>query len=212
MVRIVGMRLVLTAVLSVLLPATSFASSVTSVFLSSSSGTSTIGLSDSIQFEVSITTEIGKAYNSISWSLTGDIDSAIAEEVSIDNMVVDWAWHYTPPGTPRVQLGTDLNVVVGLPPIGIPDRVTGPYGYFGVVGIGTGVSSLVGTVTIHADAVGNFSAGGFMSPGVDGFLGTSGADTVLVSGASFTVVPEPSTIVLLAAGVAALARKSRRRF
>ena len=60
------------------LPLVSSASSVTNSFLSSTSGTETISVSDTIQFEVTITTNGGQNYNTIFWSITGDNAGATA--------------------------------------------------------------------------------------------------------------------------------------
>ena len=74
---------------------------------------------------------------------------------------------------------------------------------------GTGNLVVVGTVTIAANTVGVYEGGAFLLPGVDGFV-TFGEDSVNVSTASFTVVPEPSAALLLGVGIAGLAARRER--
>ena len=56
-----------------------------------------------------------------------------------------------------------------------------------------GVPALVGTVTIEANTLGIYEAGGFLYPGSDVFVGSSGSDVVTVNTATFTVGEVPAT-------------------
>ena len=197
------------------LPLVSSAASVSNSFLSSTSGTASIAVSDTIQFEVTITTDLIN-YNTILWSLTGDSAAAVGSTAGsswagVSNIVTNWAWHFTPAGGGKVKMGTNGRISPSAPAIPTPDRVSGPYGFFGTSKTGDGNPALVGTVTIHADAVGTFAGGGFQYPGVDGFLGSGGGGTVPVSGGAFTVVPEPGSALLMAAGLVGLAAAGRRK-
>ena len=215
MTRTVLVRLVLILMVAMVVPRFGEASSITSSFLTSSTGTSTIGISDTIQFEVIVTTDAGQNYESMSFSVTGDIAGASGSSSpswpGVSNMVVAWEWRFASSGAPGVNFSLGSNHVPTIPEATPPpDRVTGPYSISGFSDIGTGVPSLVGTVTIHADASGSFQGGAMQLPGIDGFLGSGGADTVSVNAASFTVVPEPSTAVLIAMGMATIAVVRRR--
>jgi len=198
------------------LPLVSSAASVSNSFLSSTSGTASIAVSDTIQFEVTIGTDAGVNYNTILWSITGDAGAAVGSTAGsswagVSNIVTNWAWHFTPAGGGKVKMGTNGRISPSAPAIPTPDRVSGPYGFFGTSKTGDGVPALVGTVTIHADTVGTFAGGGFQYPGVDGFLGSGGGGVVPVSGGAFTVVPEPGSALLMAAGLVGLAAAGRRK-
>jgi hypothetical protein len=86
---------------------------------------------------------------------------------------------------------------------------------------GTGIVSLVGTVTIRANAVGTYIGGGFFFPGANEWGGLSGLDTVgggggaFTSGATgfggiYTVVPEPGMISSIGFGLVAIGAMTRR--
>lgn len=200
------------------LPLVSSASSVTNSFLSSTSGTETISVSDTIQFEVTITTNGSQNYNTIYWSITGDRAGAIAGTpatwaTTADHIVSGWAWHYTPAGGGKVKMGTNGRLTEFTPAQAVGNSVSSPYGFFATNKTGDGVPALVGTVTIHASASGAYQGGGFQYPGVDGFIGSSGTDVTTVSGGEFTVVPEPGTALLMVLGLGGLGvmgRKSRK--
>lgn len=170
---------------------------ISNVCLASSSGTSTIEIGDIIRFEVSVTAIDGQEYNPLFWSLSGDTTAAAGSTAGsgwagVSHTVTGWTWHYQPAGSGTVDMGFDTPMTPTAPVIPVPDRLVGSTGYFdlfGTTATGDGVPSLVGTVTIQADAAGTFTAGGMIYPGVDGFLGSAGADPVTVSGGSFTVTP-----------------------
>ena len=64
--------LLATGALFLTLPSVSFASSVTSSFLTSSTGTSTIEIGDTIQYEVTVTLR-RRPYWTATFSVTGDV-------------------------------------------------------------------------------------------------------------------------------------------
>ena len=200
------------------LPLVSSASSVSNSFLTSTSGTETISVSDTIQFEVTITTNGGQNYNTIFWSITGDADAAVVTSIAnwpadVDHIVTDWEWHYTPAGGSKVKMGTNGRLTPFAPTQDVGNSVSSPYGFFATNKTGDGVPALVGTVTIHASATGIYQGGGFQYPGVDGFIGSAGTDVTTVSGGAFTVVPEPGTALLMVLGLGGLGvmgRKSRK--
>lgn len=205
--------------LIVALPSEGNAASVINTFLTSTSGSRTLQISDTIQFEVIVTTDPGVDYNVAVWSLTGDADYAIASTMGIPwappaNFVIDWEWHYTPAGGSKVQMSLDQRIFPAPTAIPPPARSSGAYGMAGQSRTGTGVPAMVGTVTLHVDTLGVYRGGAFQWPGVDGFLGSGGGGVVPFSGGEFTVVPEPTTALLLGAGLSALAwrgRVARRR-
>ncbi len=200
---------------SLVAPVSSSADSVVNSFLTSSSGTATIEISDTIQFEVTITTTPGRNYDTIFWSLTSDAPVCVfcmpaAPWSPLRNEVVGWAWHYTPAGGGGVKMGTNGRFVPLAPTHPVPGQLVGPLGFFGVSATGDGVPALVGTVTIHADALGGFTGGGYQYPGVDGFFGSAGGGVVAVLGGDFTVVPEPGTGALVGLAMAGMAVVARR--
>jgi hypothetical protein len=198
------------------LPLVSSAGSLANTFLSSSSTTDTIGLGDTIQFEITLTTDAGVDYNAFAFSLTGDLASALGSAApawaGVANLVTNFDWHYTAGG--KVKFGTNGRIGPAAEPFPTPAKVAGPFGFFGQSGrTGDGVASLMGTVTITADTAGTYVGGGIQYPGVDGFGGTAGSGVHAVSGGSFTVVPEPGTALLMVLGLGGLGvmgRKSRK--
>ena len=156
------------------LPGTSSASSIASTFKSSSNGTTTLAVSDTIQFEVSITLDAGQAFDTVFFSVTGDVVGAIGSSpasgwAGVQNIVTDWEWHYSAGN--KVDMGTNGVLVPFPPPFSPPSPVVGPYG-FGAQGgkTGDGIPSLVGTVTILVNNGGVYQTGGFLYPTVDAFV------------------------------------------
>ncbi len=202
--------------LAMAFPLVGSAASVTNSFLTSSTGNANdLSVSDTIQFEVTIETDAGVNITTLFWSLTGDASDAVTSTAgsgwaNVDNMVTNWAWHYTPSGGGNVKMGTNGRIPPAAPPIPTPDRVSGAYGFFGISKTGDGNPALVGTVTIHADATGAFQGGAFQFPGVDGFFGSGGGGAAPVIGGEFTVVPEPGTALLMFLGLGGLGVMGRR--
>ncbi|MDP6980501.1 MAG: hypothetical protein QF570_18190, partial [Myxococcota bacterium] len=117
-------------------PLVSSAASVTNTFLTSSTGTTDINVSDTITFEVTIQTDAGINYNTILWSLTGDAGAAVTSSMGsgwagVSNNVIDWDWHYTPAGGGKVKMGTNGRLLPVAEPLPPPGRVAGAYGFFG---------------------------------------------------------------------------------
>ncbi len=201
-------------------PLVSSAASVVNTFIGSSSFTGSnddLVVSDTIQFEVEITTDGGVNIDTLFWSLTGDAANAVGSTqgcgwCGVDNIVTNWVWHYTPPGGGKMKLGTNgrftPNATGQASPVG--NAVSSAYGFFGTSKTGDGNPALVGTVTIHATAAGQFQGGGFHLPGVDGFFGSAGASASTISGGEFTVVPEPGTALLMFLGLGGLGVMGRR--
>lgn len=194
----------------------SAAATITNTFVGSSTGTATIGVSDTIQFEVTVTTNAGQQYDVILWTLTSDAAGCPAcipagMNPPLVNEVVAWAWHYTPAGGSKVKMGTNGRISPGPVAIPPPDSLVGPYGFAGQLQVGDGIPALVGTVTIHADTVGITRGGGYQFPGVDGFCGYGSCELATVTGGEFTVVPEPGTASLFACALAGFAAARRAR-
>ncbi|MDP6980342.1 MAG: FG-GAP repeat protein [Myxococcota bacterium] len=181
------------AALALLFSGQAPAASLDSVFLTSSTGTSTINEGDTIQFEVILTSTPGQTYTRMNWSLSGDADAALGaypfnDWAGVRNWVVDWAWHYTPPGGYKVKFGTNgrMAPVPGLSTI--PARASIEHGWFSLLSkTGDGVPALVGTVTLQADWGGVYDGGAFFYTS-DGFFDGFLPDSVTVSAASFTVI------------------------
>jgi hypothetical protein len=173
-------------------------SSLTSTCLSSTTGSTSIAVGDTIQFEVTVTTIENQDYLAVIWSLSGDATQAVMSTVpdwpGVSHNVTNWAWNYMP-GKGTVRIGTNGSITPFAPGLPTPDRVAGFYGF--LVGIngsvsktGDGVPALVGTVTITADTPGSFMGGGIQIPGFDGFLDPSAMDDPpTVNLGTFTVTP-----------------------
>lgn len=179
------------------------ASAITSRFLSSSTDTSTIGIGDKIKLEVSITLNRDENYNTIVWSLSGDVNGVEDARTPGDgwpgvaNNVTNWEWNYLPrtklvlPSTdtavePAEYLEFDANLRNPIPAPGVIGL-----GFFGQNRTGTGTPSVVGTVTIRANTLGKFEGGAFCIPGLDGLFGSSGEDeTAKYNTALFTVTDD----------------------
>ena len=172
-------------------------SSLTSTCLSSTTGSTSIAVGDTIQFEVTVTTIENQDYRAVVWSLSGDATKAVMSTApswpGVSQNVTNWAWNYTP-GEGTVKIGTNGTVIpfvpIITPSIETPVRVSPIYGFFSPpIKVGDGIPALVGTVTITADTPGSFMGGGIQYPGGDGFIGTDTvADAVAVSGGAFTVI------------------------
>jgi len=166
-------------------------SALTSTFLTSTSGTSTIGVDDTVQFEVAITTEVGRNYDTILFSLIGDAtgnEGATAPWAGVMNTVTAWSWNYEA-GTGNVNFSID-SAIAPTDNSGIttlPVAVSIGWGSIGFSRTGSGVPSIVGTVTITADTVGVHEGGAFFLTGVDGFASGGIPDSVKISTGTFTV-------------------------
>lgn len=190
----IGVQVLGLATLVMALPLVSSGSELTNTFLTSTSGTSTIDVGDTIQFEVSIRTNASQTYDTILCSVTGDAAAAVGSTKGsgwggVSQMATNWSWNYKV-GTGSVDFGTvgTINPTTGttilLP---TPDRVAGNNGFLITSTTGTGSLAVVGTVTIAADTPGNYQGGAFLLPGVDGFMNLGVVDAVSVSTAAFTV-------------------------
>jgi hypothetical protein len=201
------------------LPLVGSAGSITNSFLRSSSGASTIGVGDTITYEVSITTVSARIYDTMLFSLSGDAASAVGDGIpwsNTNNLVTAWNWNYKSGGVNTVKFGTNGLILPAnnASITTLPTPVSIGYGWFGIgAKTGTGATNLLGTVTITANTSGNFEGGGFFLPNVDGPVngGITYGDAIATA-ASFTVVPEPGTALLMVLGLGGLGimgRKSR---
>jgi hypothetical protein len=201
------------------LPLVSSAGTVSSTFLSSTSGTSTILVGDTISFEISITTITGANYGAWTMSVGGDQGNALSVPntsgptwAGVDQQVVAFEWNYKSGGSNKVKFATNSTIA--------PNVQTNPLG-FGVLSnngwnsqnvTGNGNINVIGTVTILANTAGSYSGGGFEIPGLDAFFGTAGSEVYFSNTAAY-VVPEPGTAVLMVLGLGGLGlmgRKSRK--
>lgn len=214
-------------------------------FAGSSSGTTTITVGQTISFEAFITIDEFTEVGNVSVSFTGDIDTALATDIPCPgpqgaqcfsdtaNRVTDWMYADTSASRvssiglrrregPRSELWLDSG---GNPGVAIGNPVF--QGFTALVGSvqndsyyeGTGVRSLMGTVTITADRAGSFNAGVLVYPGVTGVYGHEGGVSEIPSTVhpgtfgvvAFTVlpVPEPGTALLLSMGLVGVAMRSR---
>jgi len=202
------------------LPLVSSAGTVSSAFLSSTTGTSTILVGDTITFEISITTISGANYGVWTMSLGGDQAGALAVPntsgptwAGVDQQVAAFDWNYKSGGSKSVKFATNGLIA--------PTIQTSPLG-FGVLSnngwnsqnvTGNGNTSIIGTVTILVNTAGSYTGGGFEIGGLDAFFGTAGSEIYISNTAAYSVVPEPGTAVLMVLGLGGLGlmgRKSRK--
>lgn len=199
-------------------PLASQAITFTNSFLTSSTGTATIGVSETIQFEVSLTTVNGKTYQIGTWVLSGDwadadsIAGGQSPYPNVDNVVTGWTYNYKT-GSGDVKMATNgliTPTVVNFPP---PVKVSGQYGFglpLTTPVTGNGNTNVVGTVTITADAAGTYLGGGYVGPFEGWGSVSTGADPDTNVGAAFTVIPEPGTAVLMLLGLGGLGVMGRK--
>jgi hypothetical protein len=168
--------------------------SLTSTFLTSTTGTSTIGVGDTIEFEVALTSTVDFNYDTMIFSITGDAagneGTTSPTFPGVDQNVAAWAWNYKA-GTTDVKFSTDgvippadnsaLNMFPA--PVGIA------FGFFAENRTGNGATNVIGTVTITPDTVGAYQGGAFFINGLDVFTGMDGDDTVEINTGAYTVVP-----------------------
>jgi hypothetical protein len=198
------------------LPLVSSASALTNTFLTSTTGSATnLHISDTIQFEISITLDT-HTYDTVFWQVTGDTAGAAIDQggngpwPNTAHVVTNWEWYYTATAK-RVDMGTNGKIAAFTAPYPVGNPTAGSYGFFAQPGkTGDGIPSLVGTVTIHTNALGTYVGGAFVDPVLDGFLNLGGADAVNITGGAFTVVPEPGTAVLMLLGLGGLGVMGRR--
>ncbi len=217
-------------------------------FAGSSTGTATISVGQTISFEAFITIDEFTEVGNVSVSFTGDIDTALATDIPCPgpsgamcfadtaNRVTDWMYsdvsvtRHRSVGLRRRQgepAGTWLDGRDGNPGVALGSSVfQGFTALFGNVAAGSiyegsGVRSLMGTVTIRADRPGTFNAGVLVYPGVTGVYGhipdvheiPSTVHPGTFGAVAFTVlpVPEPGTALLLSAGLVGFAVRARKR-
>jgi hypothetical protein len=202
------------------LPLVSSAGSILSTFAGSTSGTSIIGVGDTISFDVFLTLDTGVNYTGLSFSLTGDEIGGLASSspgwAGVANNVTNWAWNFNSYYTTQVDFTGDLgagfaipqNNTVFVPPLPVMHGqvVIAPL-------VGAGNSMLVGTVTVQAGPTfGTFGGGGIMhnQPVTDSWQTAAGADPVSFSTVSFTVIPEPGTALLMVLGLGGLGVMGRK--
>jgi hypothetical protein len=197
------------------LPLVSSAASIVSNFSSSTTGTSAIAVGDTIQFEVNVTVDAATSVNTLFFGVTGDVAGALGSANPVwagtSHVASNWEWHYT--NAAKVKFDTNGTIAPAPAAIAGPDGVlpvVGSYGFFGIAKTGQGIGSMVGTVTVTANAAGVFEGGGFIYPGLDGIFGTGGELATTVTTAAFTVVPEPGTAVLMLLGLGGLGVMGRK--
>ena len=202
------------------LPLVSSAASIVSNFSTSSTGTSAIAVGDTIKFEITVTVDAN--VDTLFFSTTGDVTGALASAnptwAGVAHTASNWEWHYTT-GNPSVTGGTAIKFDTNGRILPAPAAIAGPngvlpvigsYGFFGISKTGANTGSMVGTVTITADANGVYAGGAFIYPGLDGIFGSQGEVATTVSTAAFTVVPEPGTAVLMLLGLGGLGVMGRK--
>jgi hypothetical protein len=202
------------------LPLVSSAGTVHSTFLGSTSGTSTIGIGDTITFEISIETISGNQYGAWTMSIGGDQIGANSVPttsgptwVGVDQQVVAFDWNYKSGGSNEVKYATNSTIAptVQASPLGF--GVLSNNGWNSQNVTGNGNTNIIGTVTILANTAGSYSGGGFQIVDLDDFVGLAGIEVYISNTAAYSVVPEPGTAVLMVLGLGGLGlmgRKSRK--
>ena len=146
------------------LPLAGSAGTLTSTFLSSTTGTSSIGAGDTITFEVGLGTVNGNSYDTMIFSLTGDAANGVSDSGptwgNTDNLVTAWDWAYKSAGNNTVKFATNG---VALPAnnstiTSLPIPVSIGYGWFGA--IVDGLPSFLGSILKAAatSSCGTYSA------------------------------------------------------
>jgi hypothetical protein len=203
------------------LPLVSSAGTMTSTFLTSTSGTSDLGIGDTIQLEVAFQSTLNFSYTTFVFSLGGDATAARAGGPSagpvwagVQGTVDNWEWNYKAGGNNTVKFATNGVILPAAQQPGIGTPVLIGNGFFGQSGLtGNGANSTLGTVTITASAAGSFEGGAFEIVGLDTMEGTSGAEPFISNTFGYSVIPEPGTAILMVLGLGGLGvmgRKSRK--
>jgi hypothetical protein len=196
------------------LPLVSSATSLSSAFKTSSTGTSAIAVGDTIQFEISVGVDNLLDITTLFFSVSGDTVGAAASSggawAGVDHVTTNWEWNYKALTKVKFDTNGTIQGVTGGSNALNGTGVTGSYGFFGVNVTGKGVGSMVGTVTVTANANGVYEGGGFLAAGTDAFANSGGEIATTVSTAAFTVVPEPGTAVLMLLGLGGLGVMGRK--
>lgn len=179
--------------------ASSAATTVTfdSTFVSSTSGTNSIGIGDSISFEQWITIDAGVQVSSVALVVTGDLTGALSTPnpfcsddsgcgYNAAGQVTGWAYADAPGarslnvGVSRVSGPMDELWLEGpgRPGFALGNATHLPFiNLFKTNGItrydGNGIRSLMGTVTVTANQTGSFESGAVVKSGIVGAFGFS---------------------------------------
>jgi hypothetical protein len=205
--------------LMMVLPLASQAITLTNAFVTSSTGSSTIAVGDTITYEVSLSLTDGNPYVIGTFSLTGDILGTLPSTkgsgwLGVENHVSNWQWNYKSGGSNQVKFATNgvITPAITVAPHGPERRLAQSYGIFGETGTtGNGQTKVMGTVTITASTSGSYLGGAFMYPLVDSWNGSAGSEVAPIEGAAFTVIPEPGTALLMLLGLGGLGVMGRKK-
>ena len=199
-------------------PLASQAMTLTNAFVGSSTGNSVLAIGDTIQYEVTMNIDSGWHAVIGGMSLAGDINAALGSTLASGwagaaNPVTAWEWNLKEGTSNQVKYPTNgtMTTAAITNPAG-PERVlANTYGFFGEVNkFGNGTDKVLGTVTITATQNGTFLGGAFMFPLGDFISGTTGDAFAPIAGASFTVIPEPGTALLMLLGLGGLGVMGRK--